>query len=46
MHTAVRPGLQIVLKRVRIKHVTKHRTINYAIVRHNDPSMYQGNTQW
>jgi uncharacterized protein YabE (DUF348 family) len=44
VYTAVKPGLHIVLKRVHTRFVTKHRSIDYAIVRHNDPSMYEGNT--
>jgi hypothetical protein len=44
MRAAIKPGLAIVLKRVVITHVTKHRTIDFTTLHHNDPSMYKGNT--
>ena len=44
-HAAIRPDMRIVLKRVHITLTTKHRTIPYSVVRHNDSSMYQGNTK-
>jgi uncharacterized protein YabE (DUF348 family) len=44
MHKAISPGMKIVLQRVQIHLTTKHTAIPYSVVRHNDSSMYQGNT--
>jgi resuscitation-promoting factor RpfB len=37
-------GTKIVVQRVTVKHVTKHISLDYSLVRHNDASMYQGQT--
>jgi resuscitation-promoting factor RpfB len=42
--TDVTAGLRIVLQRVRTKLVTDRQRIDYAVIRHNDSSMYQGDT--
>jgi resuscitation-promoting factor RpfB len=43
--TEVTPGLRITVQRVRVKHVTEHVGISYPVIRHNDSSMYQGDTK-
>jgi uncharacterized protein YabE (DUF348 family) len=44
-NTEISPGLRIVLKRVRTKFVTEHRSIAYPTVRKDDSSMYEGNAK-
>jgi uncharacterized protein YabE (DUF348 family) len=39
------PGLAVKLQRVLIKQVTKTVTVDYSVVKHNDSSMYKGNSQ-
>jgi resuscitation-promoting factor RpfB len=41
----LRPGQKIVLQRVVRKHVVRHVAIDYSIVRHQDSSMYRGETK-
>ena len=36
--------MKIVVKRVTIKRVTEHRSIPFNVIKHNDPSMYSGNS--
>jgi uncharacterized protein YabE (DUF348 family) len=43
--SAIKPGLRIVVQRVRVKQVAKHIAIDYPVVQHNDASMYQGETK-
>jgi hypothetical protein len=42
--TDVVSGLRIVVERVVIKHVSTHRPIAYAVLKHDDPAAYQGVT--
>lgn len=42
--TVVKPGMRIVLHRVHIKLVAKHKAIPYSVVKHETKSMYEGNT--
>jgi uncharacterized protein YabE (DUF348 family) len=43
--SAVKPGLRIRVQRVISKRVTSHEPVSYHVVRHNDSSMYEGNTK-
>jgi len=41
----ITPGLRIRVERIVIKKVTSREAISYPVVRHNDSSMYEGNTK-
>ncbi|MDT4912459.1 MAG: resuscitation-promoting factor RpfB [Pseudonocardiales bacterium] len=41
----ITPGLRIRIERILTKKVTSREAISYPVVRHNDSSMYQGNTK-
>jgi len=43
--SAVKPGLRVRVERVVIKTATSREPLSFAVVRHNDSSLYQGNTQ-
>ncbi|MFN2560207.1 MAG: ubiquitin-like domain-containing protein [Jatrophihabitans sp.] len=43
--SAVKPGLTIRLERVVIKTATSREPVSFAVVRHNDSSLYEGTTQ-
>lgn len=42
--SAVSTDMKIVLQRVRTKQVTERQSISYPVIRHNDSSMYSGNS--
>jgi uncharacterized protein YabE (DUF348 family) len=44
LQAPVTDNMTIVVKRVTIKRVTENQAIPYGVVRHNDSSVYQGNT--
>ncbi|HEY2272260.1 MAG TPA: transglycosylase family protein [Jatrophihabitantaceae bacterium] len=44
MRKPITPGMKIVLERVQIHLTTKHTNIPFGVERHNDSSMYQGNS--
>jgi uncharacterized protein YabE (DUF348 family) len=43
--TAIEPGLAVRIQRVVSKRVTKHESISYSVVHHNDSSMYRDETK-
>jgi len=43
--TLLKPGLAVRVQRVVTKHLTRTETISYPVVKHNDSSMYQGQSK-
>jgi uncharacterized protein YabE (DUF348 family) len=43
--SALKPGLAVRVQRVVTKQVTRHQSMSYSVVKHNDSSMYSGNSK-
>ena len=43
--TSVTPGLVVRVQRVTTKHVIKHVSVDYPVVKHSDSSLYKGSTK-
>ena len=43
--TALRSGMKIIVQRVTVKRIVKHESLDYAVTRIKDSSMYQGKTK-
>jgi uncharacterized protein YabE (DUF348 family) len=43
--SAIEPNLAVRVQRVATKRVTKHQSVSYPVIKHDDSSMYQGETK-
>jgi uncharacterized protein YabE (DUF348 family) len=43
--SAIKPGLDVRVQRITTKLVTHHRSLSYSVIRHNNSSIYQGQTK-